>query len=279
MQRPSTTWTALLPVVLFSAAFATAAQAQTGELRGELRVCAEPANFPVSDRSEKGFENRIARLVADDLGLRLSYTWHPYWRGFVRKTLGADRCDVLIGVPTEFDRVLTTRPYYRSSYVFVTAADEPPVLGFDDERLWRSRVGLPLVKNDLTTTPPGFALAPNGPKANLVGYSVYEEPPVAERIVEGVASGELRVGVLWGPQAGYYAKHGSRPLQLSLASAPPPHAAMLPFQYSISMGVRKSDRALRDRLDGVIERRGSDIDRILEEYGVPRIGLVARRER
>lgn len=263
MQRPFLTALVVLSVAM------TAARAQPGEQPGELRVCAEPDNFPVSDRAERGFENRIARVIADELGLALRYSWHPYWRGFVRKTLGAQRCDVLIGVPSDFDRVLTTRPYYRSAYVFVSPAGAEPVAGFHDARLARERIGLPLIKNDLTTTPPGFVLAPAGPRPNLVGFSVYEEPPAAQRIAEAVARGELGVGVLWGPQAGHFARTAQPPLQVAVAR-PPAHAAWLPFEYAISMGVRKSDRGLRDRLDAAIERRRDDIDRILAEFAVPR---------
>jgi len=240
------------------------------EHANKLRVCAEPNNFPVSDRAGGGFENRIAQLVADDLGLELVTTWHPYWRGFVRKTLGAHRCDVLIGVPSDFDRVLTTQPYYRSHYVFVTPEGAEPVRGFDDPRLKSERVGLQMIANDVTTTPPGFALAPNGPRPNLIGFSVYEERPAAAQIAEAVAKGDVAVGVLWGPQAGYYVENG-RGLQLNPAVAPP-YAAMLPFEYGISMGVRKGDIALQALLSGVIERRRADIEQILDEYGVPRAG-------
>src|SRR3954454_24573730 len=82
-----------------------------------LRVCAEPDNLPLSNEHEAGFENRIARVVADELRATLVYEWQPQRRGFVRKTIGADLCDVWLGVPIGFERVLTTRPYYRSSYV------------------------------------------------------------------------------------------------------------------------------------------------------------------
>lgn len=234
-----------------------------------LRVCAEPANFPVSDHEERGFENRIARLIADDLGLALRYTWHPQWRGFVRKTIGAGQCDVWIGVPAGFERVLTTRPYFRSAYVFVSDARTPPLRGFDDPRLHAEPVGVPRIAGDITTTPAGLALAPHGPAPNVVGYSVYEDTPASARMVADVATGRLAVAVLWGPQAGDHVRRSAGALKLDIAR-PPPELAHLPFEYDIAIGVRKGERALRDRLDAVLQRRRADIDAILAEFGVPR---------
>src|SRR4051794_28715046 len=108
----------------------------------DLRVCAEPDNVPFSHQSQSGFENRIARLVADDLGMALRYSWQPQRRGFVRKTLGAGLCDVWMGVPSDSERLLPTKPYYRSSYVFIYR--DRPLQSFDDERLRDLRLGIQL---------------------------------------------------------------------------------------------------------------------------------------
>ncbi|VTU39326.1 quinoprotein dehydrogenase-associated probable ABC transporter substrate-binding protein [Variovorax sp. PBL-H6] len=238
-----------------------------------LRVCAEPDNLPYSREDQSGFENRIARLLADDLQWPLQYEWLPDRRGFVRKTLGARACDVIIGVPVDDERVLTTRPYYRSSYVFVQRAsharDASALRSFDDDRLPALRVGVQLVGNDLAATPPGYALARHGAVRNVVGFTLYGDGPPARRMVDAVARGELDAALAWGPQAGYFAARATPALELTPAAAP---ADMdLPFAFSIAMGVRKGDRAMKARLDDFLLRRAADIDRILDAYAVPRL--------
>jgi mxaJ protein len=237
--------------------------------RTELRVCSDPDNLPYSHEDGSGFENRIAQLMADELKLPLRSFWLPQRRGFVRKTLGANECDVLMGVPADFERVLPTRPYYRSSYVFVSRADDPQGLrSFDDRRLARLRVGVQLVGNDLAATPPGHALAQRGATERVVGFTVFGDGPAAERMVQSLARGELDAAVVWGPQAGYFVQRSRVPLKMSAAS-PPPGLAM-PFEFAIAMGVRRGDTALRDALDAAIARRRADIDAILAQYAVPR---------
>ena len=237
-----------------------------------LRVCADPDNLPYSHADESGFENRIARLLADELHTTLRYAWQPQGRGFVRKTLGAGICDVLIGVPTGFERVLTTRPYYRSGYVFVNRADAArPLDSFDDPRLPALSIGVQLIGDDLVATPPGYALARHGATQRVVGYPVYGDGPAAERATADLASGQLDAALLWGPQAGYFASRSAVPLKVRAAR--PPADVGLPFEFSISMGVRKTDDALRQDLDAAIAARGADIAAILDAYAVPRMPL------
>jgi mxaJ protein len=244
----------------------SAAVASAGER--ELRICADPDNLPYSREDQSGFENRIARLVADEMGATLRYEWLPQIRGYVRKTLGANLCDVFVGVPARFERVLPTRPYYRSSYVFVQRSADEPITSFDDERLRHLRIGLQLIGNDLAATPPGHVLAERGITGNVAGFVVMGEHPAAQRIVDAIARNDLDVGLVWGPQAGYFASHASVPLRVNLAK-PPKDAP--PFEFAIAMGVRRGDRALRDELNGILERRRRDIDAILVQYGVPRV--------
>ena len=235
----------------------------------ELRVCADPDNLPLSHADGSGFENRIARLVAEDLGAELRYEWLPLRRGFVRKTLGAGLCDLFIGVPRDFDRVATTRPYYRSAYVFVDGPRARGIDSFDDARLARLKLGVQLVGNDMAATPPGHALALAGHVDNVRGFTIYGEGPAAQRMVGAVRQGELDAVLVWGPQAGYFARLGSEALEVRNARVPASLAKM-PFEFDISMGVRRGDKGLREELDAVIERRRADIDAILAEYAVPR---------
>jgi mxaJ protein len=233
-----------------------------------LRVCADPDNLPYSRSDGSGFENRIARVVADEMGAELRYAWMPFYRGFVRKTMGEGLCDVFVGVPSGFERVLTTRPYYRSSYVFVSRTRRP-FASFDDPRLRKARVGVQLIGNDLAATPPGHVLAMRGAVANVRGYPPMGDGPAAARMVRALDEGALDAALIWGPQAGYFAARSTTPLRVNIARAPP-EAADLPFEFAISMGVARGDRALRDELDAILERRRADIDAILAEYHVPR---------
>jgi len=238
-----------------------------------LRVCADPDNLPYSRSDGSGFENRVAELLAAQMHARLEYAWMPLRRGFVRKTLGAGLCDVVVGVPAGFERVTTTRPYYRSSYVFVTRG-ATGVRSFDDPRLTKVRIGVQLIGNDLAATPPGYALASRGATANVTGFTIFGDGPAAERLVRAVAEGRLDVGLVWGPQAGYFAARARPPLAL-VKAAPPPELAGLPFEFSIAMGVRRGNTALRDALDAALDRARPRIEAILDAYAVPRSPLPA----
>jgi mxaJ protein len=245
------------------------APAQPQPERRMLRVCADPDNLPFSHEDGSGFENRIARLIADDFGLPLEYAWLPDRRGFVRKTMGAGLCDLILGVPENFERTLNTRPYYRSTYMLVEpAGDGAPPESFDDARLRQWRVGVQLIGDDFAATPPGHALAQAGAVRNVIGYPIPGEQPAAERMIHALERGELDAAFVWGPQAGYYAARATRPLQLHFVP-PPPTLRKQPFSFAIAMGVRRGDQALRERLDDFIARRQPDIDRILAAYGVP----------
>ena len=252
--------------LLLGAPIVAAADART------LRVCADPDNLPFSDRAEAGFENRIARLVAVELQATLSYEWQPQRRGFVRRTIGADLCDVVIGVPSGFERLLTTRPYYRSAYAFVQPSSAGRLDSFDDPRLPSLRIGVQLVGNDLAATPPGYALARHGAIDHVVGYSVYGDGSAFGRMTSDLAAGHLDAAVLWGPQAGYFATRSDGHYHVALVR--PPADVPQPFDFAISMGVRRDDRALQQELDRVIAQRAAEIAAILDEYGVPRLPLT-----
>jgi mxaJ protein len=240
---------------------------------GELRVCADPNNLPFSNQREQGFENKLARLVARELGATVSYYWFAQRRGFVRNTLNAKKCDVILGVPSSFELALTTRPYYRSSYVFVSRRDRRlGITSLDDPRLRTLKIGVQMIGDDYASSPPAHALAGRGMTRNVVGYSVYgdysKESPT-RGIVDAVASGEVDLSAVWGPTAGYFARRSTVPLEVTRFT-PEIDLPFLPFVFDISMAVRREDVALRDRLDAILERRRKEIDAILRAYAVPR---------
>jgi mxaJ protein len=243
-----------------------------------LRVCADPNNLPFSNRAGDGFENELAELVADDMGARLEYTWWPQRRGFVRNTLRAGSCDVIMGVPYSYELVLATRPYYRSTYVFVTREEGPRIESLDDPRLRELRIGVQVIGEDYLSTPPVHALTRRGIIGTLAPYRVIgdyaAEMPQAP-VVEAVADGAVDVAIVWGPLAGYTAQLQDVPLRITPVQ-PQIDLPFLPFVYDISMGVRREDAALQARLNDVLVRRADDIDAILFRYGVPVLDLTRR---
>lgn len=231
----------------------------------ELKVCADPNNMPYSNAKGEGFENRIAALVAADMGATAKFVWKPEWRGFVRKGLKAGLCDVVPGVPTNFERVRATKPYYTATYAFVQRQGSAPIASFDDERLKTSRIGVQLVGNDGANTPPMDELARRGLNQHIHGFMVYgdwSKPNPLAPIVDAVANGDIDVALVWGPVADYYAAREIPPLLVT-----PVNTQRL-MSFSIGMGVRKQDTELANELSRIIERRRDDIRKILADYHI-----------
>jgi mxaJ protein len=255
-----------------AALVALACQHAPGQSAPALRVCADPNNLPFSDQSGAGFENRIAALLAGDRHERLEYTWWAQRRGFVRNTLNAGLCDVVIGMPRGSELVRTTRRYYRSGYVFVTRQDRRlDLASIDDPRLRSLRVGVQLIGDDFANTPPAHALAAHGIVGNVIGYPVYGDyarPNPLSPILSAVDHGDVDAAIVWGPTAGYFARRGGGRLALSPpVSSPDEHR--LPFAFDMAMAVRRGDEKLAAELDGFIARRQGEIAAILSEFGVP----------
>jgi len=235
-----------------------------------LRVCADPAGMPFSSERRDGFENEVAELLARDLGARLEYTWWVQRRGFFRNTLNASRCDVVVGAPRGLDLARTTKPWYRSTYAFVSRQDQHlgDLRSIDDPRLRELRIGVPLAGDDGANPPPLHALARRGIIDQVRGFHLYDElgrdVPAA---VEAVAKSEIDVAILWGPIAGAGAKRAGVPLVVTpLAEG---RDGEQPFAFSIAMATRRSDAALASELDAFIDRRRDALDQILARAGVP----------
>jgi mxaJ protein len=237
-----------------------------------LRVCADPNNLPFSDQAGQGFENKVVELIAKDLGSTVDYTWWAQRRGYIRNTLKADICDVWSGVASGAEMMTSTRPYYRSSYVFVTRADRGlHITSFDDPQLRNLVIGVQMVGSDAMNTPPAHALSRRGIVQNVRGYMLYgdyRQPHPESAIVDAVENGDVDVAVVWGPLAGYFAAQGSTPLTIEPVQ-PWRDGTGLPMAFYVSMGVRRGDNALLKRLDESLERNHAAISAILAEYHVP----------
>ena len=265
--------------LLLALGLATAAPAARGAaampaptaMGGPLRVCAGPNNLPFSDAQGRGFENAIARLLAEDLHRPLAYAWWPQRRGFIRNTLKAGKCDVVIGVPAHLDMALTTAPYYRSSYVFVTRRDRHLDLRtLDDPRLRSLSIGVHAVGDDYANVPPAMALGRRGIVDNLHGYSIYGDYSKAapsRALIDAVDKGDVDVAIAWGPFAGYFSREEKHPLTIQPVEGE--GDPTLPMTFAMSMAVRKGDTALRRVLDDFITRRHGAIDAVLKRYGIP----------
>jgi len=236
-----------------------------------LRVAADPNNLPFSNNRLEVFENKIVDLVARDLRMQVEYVWRAQRRGFFRESFKNDNCDLVPGAPAHFDKALTTTPYYRSCYVFVTRKERGiSIKSFDDPQLKKLKIGVQLVGDE--NTPPAQALGRRGIVNNVVGFTVYgdyrEQNPAA-RIIDAVANGEVDVAVVWGPLAGYFAKKQKTALELT-AVEEDATAPNVPFAFDISMAVKKGNQELRDRLNAVLEKDEAEIAAILDQYGVPK---------
>lgn len=240
-----------------------------------LRVCADPQNMPFTNRKREGFDNKIADVIARELGDSVSYAWWPSRRGYLRNTLSAGACDLVIGVPVGFDPVATSKPYYRSTYYIVTRADKKlGITSLDDPRLKKLRVGVNLLDGDYTNTPPAHALGAHGVTGSgVVGFAgFYDEEHHPGEIIDSLAKGNIDVALVWGPIAGYFAKKSGVPM--TLTALPDSDSVDLPFAYSVAIGTRRADRELRALVDEILVKKKTEIDNILMEYNVPTLGTT-----
>jgi quinoprotein dehydrogenase-associated probable ABC transporter substrate-binding protein len=264
-----------LPLLVFAVAAMTPALRE----KPTLRVCADPNNLPFSDSAGNGFENRIAALIARNRGLTLEYTWWPGRRGFIRNTLRAGKCDVVMGVPSNYELAMPSVPYYRSTYVFVTRADRHLAIGsFDDSVLRRLKIGVHLMGDDYANSPAALALLRRHLGSQVVGYLIYgdySKPHPPSGLIDAVTRGDVDVAVAWGPLAGYFAKQSQVPLTLANV-APAIDLPFTPFVFDIAAGVRRGDSTRRAWLDSELVRHRTEIDRILKDFGVPVLATRAR---
>jgi len=259
-----------MTLLLLGGFAAEAAEGSRADLvnRSVLRVCADPANIPFSsdDPANPGFENRIAEIVAEELGgIPVEYTWFPQATGFIRRTLFAKACDLVIGYAQGDEMVLNTNHYYRSAYALVVKKDSDlaSVTELSDERLKGKRLGV------VAGTPPATVMNRLGLITTAKPYQLfvdrrYDSP--TELMIEDIRSGDIDGGILWGPNAGYFAHKGGDDLAviplLKEGRAPP-------MTFRITMGVRQTDATWKRELNDIIKKRQGDIDQVLLDFHIP----------
>jgi quinoprotein dehydrogenase-associated probable ABC transporter substrate-binding protein len=230
-----------------------------------LRVCADPNNLPFSNEKGEGFENKIAEMLAAKLDRKLAYAWYPQATGFVRNTLGAYRCDLIPGFPQGDELVQSTNPYYRTAYALIVK----PAAGLDDidtlgdPRLKEKRIGI------VAGTPPATYLAVNGLMRNAKPYPLVVDTRVdssGQAMMRDLASGEIDVGILWGPMAGYYASRANPPMRVALLLNETRGPQLV---FRIAMGVRATDQNWKRQLNRLIAENQAEINHLLLGFGVP----------
>ena len=257
---------AIVGMVAVMLGAAAGAGAQTSEIvdRSRLRVCADPGNMPFSNKAGEGFENRIAELVADALEVPIHYTWFPQATGFIRNTLQARKCDVIIGISLGFELLQNTNPYYRTAYVLVHRADaEFSADSLKDTALKDKRIGV------IAGTPPGNLMARYGLMGKARPYHLMVDTRFSQpgrQMIDDIIAGDIDAGVLWGPIAGYFAKQSGADLKVVplLKETEGPK-----MDYRITMGVRFNEPNWKRLLNKVIRKTQGRINAILHDYGVP----------
>ncbi len=263
-------WRRVLIVTIVAAVsvslLAPPGRSQTAETvdHSALRVCADPNNLPFSNEKGEGFENKIAELLAAELDVPVHYTWFPDSVGFIRNTLNARKCDLILGTVAGNELLQSTNPYYRSTYSLIYRKDAGLTsTSLDDPRLQTVSSGV------VAGTPQATALAQKGLLGRLRSYPLvvdtrFDSP--ARRLCHDVATGEVDVGIVWGPIAGYYAQKESPPLTVVPLGA---REGPLRLDFRITMGVRFQEPEWRHTINNLLRTKQKDINSILLSYGVP----------
>jgi quinoprotein dehydrogenase-associated probable ABC transporter substrate-binding protein len=230
-----------------------------------LRVCADPRNLPFSNEKGEGFENKLAEFLATKLQKKIDYMYFPQATGFVRMTLGAHRCDVIMGFPQGDDLVQGTNPYYRTAYALVSKQNSglDDVTTLEDARLKGKHIGI------VAGTPPATNMAVNGLMTNAKPYPLMIDTRVdssAEAMINDLNKGDIDAAILWGPMAGFYAKKASPPLHVTPLVKEKTGPQLV---YRIGMGVRRADQNWKRLLNRLIQENQPEINKILFDYGLP----------
>ena len=277
--RTSERMAAGMPILVAALTFgfgmlsSVAANAQAANDTGSLelvdpnvfRACGDPRNMPFSDEKGEGFENKLAELFAAKLGKKLSYTYFPQATGFVRMTLGSFRCDVIIGFPQGDDQAQVTIPYYRTTYalIFKPGTGLDGVTTIDDPKLKDKRIGV------VAKTPPSTIMAMDGLLGHAKSYPLFIDTRAdssAQAMIDDLKKGDIDVGILWGPMAGYYAKQSDPPLTVVPLLK---ETVGTPLMFRIGMAVRPSDQEWKRTLNRLIMENQSEINKLLIRYNIP----------
>lgn len=231
----------------------------------EFRVCADPESLPYSNQKGEGFENKIAEVLAKDLGKELTYEFWLDRQGYLRNTINAQRCDVIIGMGSDVDTLRTSKPYYRSGYVFVyRKSSNYNIKDWDAEDLKKGIIGI------VGESPPTIPLRDHDLMANARPYRLQRDLNLSPgHMIDDLVAGKIDVAIIWGPIGGYYAKQSKEPLVV----VPIPEYKSVNVkgkeEWNISVAVRKKDKDRMEMIQGALDRNQTKILKILDDYGIP----------
>ena len=250
-------------------------EGRIGEIRRvedttEFKVCADPDNMPFSNLKQEGFEDKIAALIAEDLGKKLSFAYAYNRQGFLRNTINANRCDVIMSTTSDFDALLTSKPYYRSTHVFVYRKDSGyNITDWDSPDLRKGVIGI------IGESPATRPLADHDLMGNARPYRMQRDlnlPP--SFLIDDLAKGDIDVAIVWGPIGGYYAKQSKVPMVVVPIPEYEDTNVHGKEYWNISVGVRKRDKERLAKIQEVLDKRQGDIYKILDSYGIPHVDIV-----
>jgi mxaJ protein len=236
----------------------------------EFRVCADPESLPYSNQKGEGFENKIAEVLAKDLGKELTYEFWLDRQGYLRNTINAQRCDVIIGMGSDVDTLRTSKPYYRSGYVFVyRKSSNYNIKDWDAEDLKKGIIGI------VGESPPTIPLRDHDLMANARPYRLQRDLNLSPgHMIDDLVAGKIDVAIIWGPIGGYYAKQSKEPLVV----VPIPEYKSVNVkgkeEWNISVAVRKKDKDRMEMIQGALDRNQAKILKILDDYGIPHKPVV-----
>ena len=241
----------------------------------EFKVCADPENMPYSNQKGEGFENKIAELLAKDLGKELTYEFWLDRQGFLRNTINAQRCDVIMGMGSDVDNLRTSKPYYRSGYVFVyRKSSNYNIKDWDSPDLGKGIIGI------VGESPPTIPLRDHDLMGNAHPYRIQRDlnfPP--SLMIDDLVAGKNDIAIIWGPIGGYFAKQSKEPLVVVPIPEFKSERNSLDTQkgkseFNISVAVRKKDKERMEMIQGALDRNQSKIMKILDDYGIPHVPVV-----
>lgn len=250
-------------------------EGRIGEVRrvaddSEFKVCSDPDNMPYSNIKLEGFEDKIAKVLADDLGKKLTYQYAYNRQGFLRNTINAMRCDVIIGMTSDFDGLRTSKPYYRSGHVFVWRKDSNyDISNWDSPDLKKGIIGV------VGQSPATIPLNDYDLMANARPYRMQRDLNLPTSfMIDDLAAGKIDVAIMWGPIAGYHIKQSKVPMEMRFIPEYNKKNLKGKEYWNISVAVRMKDKERIAMINGALERNKDKIDAILKEYGIPTVPVL-----
>jgi mxaJ protein len=250
-------------------------EGRIGEIRrvennDEFKVCADPENMPFSNNKQEGFEDKIAQVLAQDLGKKLTFTYAYSRQGFFRNTLGANRCDVVIGTTSDADMMRTSKPYYRAGHVFVwRKASNYNITDWTSPDLRKGFIGV------IDHSPATIPMNDNNLIGNARPYRIQRDLNLPSSfMIDDLAKGDIDIAIAWGPIGGYFAKQSKVPMVVAPIPEYETENAKGKEYWNISVGVRKKDKERMAMIQGALDRNQAKIIKILDDYGIPHVPVV-----